>query len=131
MLQLWLRYQRGATIVARQFDALSAPQKPDVELKTARTLRGTDIAHRLSDRETWTITVGANALYQTDARDFMLALWKSDRVWISFQIAPKPVYEDDYIECTRPGGTCPLEFVEGNERLPSITMQLTQKYKNP
>lgn len=133
MTAVWLRYERNETTVTQRFLALSTPRTSDVERKSGRTLRHVDFAHRLSDRETWTITIGANELYVPANRTFVETFWKADRVWINFdpQIDEEELDDADWIECTPPSGACPLEYIEGDESLPSIAIPLVQRKPNP
>lgn len=133
MIPAWLRYERNGTTVSKRFLALSAPRTSDVERKAGRTLRHVDFAHRLSDRETWVITIGANELYVVANRTFVETFWKSDRVWISFNTAmlEGDVPPASWIECTPPSGACPVEYIEGDEALPSIAIPLVQRKPNP
>lgn len=133
MTPIWLKYTRGATTAQQRFLALSIPRRSDVERLTGRTLRHIDFAHRLSDRETWNVTIGANELFLPSSLAFVETFWKADQVWINFDPTTDPgaLVAGDWIECTPPSGSCPIDPVEGDESLPSITIPLVQRRPNP
>lgn len=124
----WLTYIRGMATETQFFRELSLYELDDLEVDAGRTLRSIDFSHRVSERRTWDLEIGADELQDPDKYDFIKAFWSADTRGIVDSDDPDATPDPgDYITVTVPGGRIPIEFVGGHRGLPVFRATLTQR----
>jgi hypothetical protein len=124
---MWLKYTDNGTSVARYFKHLTNYDRPETDRMTKRTLRGHDVSHLMSKRTNYEIAIGADELYDPDAREFIDTFWEAERIFVADEEPDTPPLDASYTECTPPGGISPIEFIEGVKELPTITIKISAK----
>lgn len=125
---IWLRYTKDGMTYDRRFDDLGIRPRPQTDRLSDRMLNGVDYSFLLWERFQYSVEIGADELSDPAAEQFVLGLWGAQQCFIAESASPTVPDDGDFIECTLPGGVCPLEDIEGWEGLPTIVLTLNEKY---